>query len=144
MITHSDTHVIIEHMDRMFKELYESQYKEFKGANNMIEGALLTYSDQIRLEEQEKARIATEQVRKEEQKKARIAAEKARKREQEKARIAAEQAAEQARKEEREGVARNMKNLGIDAEIIAKSTGLSIEDVTRLDREADTPDSAHI
>jgi predicted transposase/invertase (TIGR01784 family) len=120
----------------MFKELYESQYKEFEGANKMIEGALLTYSDQIRLEEQEKARIAAEQIRKEERKKARIAAEKARKRELEKA--------EQARKEEREGVARNMKNLGVDAEIIAQSTGLSIEDVTRLDREAGTPGSAHI
>ncbi|MDR1204795.1 MAG: hypothetical protein LBL26_04850 [Peptococcaceae bacterium] len=58
VITREDAGIIIACMDHMFVELYGSQYKEFKEANEMLQGALVTSIDKAvektRLEDQEK------------------------------------------------------------------------------------------
>ncbi|MDR1193395.1 MAG: hypothetical protein LBK98_04365 [Peptococcaceae bacterium] len=58
VITREDAGIIIDCVNHMFVELYGSQYKEFKGANEMLQGALVTSIDKAvektRLEERAK------------------------------------------------------------------------------------------
>jgi hypothetical protein len=53
-ITNDDAAVILGLTDRLFKELYRDRYKEFKEAEDMLQGALRTQMDVMREEMQSK------------------------------------------------------------------------------------------
>lgn len=40
--------VVLEHMEKLFEQVYKNEYEEFKEVDTMLEGALPTYSE-IRL-----------------------------------------------------------------------------------------------
>jgi predicted transposase/invertase (TIGR01784 family) len=55
LFTATDKQVVIEHLERLFQELY-MEYTEFKETNMILQDRILTYSEEVAKQEREKAR----------------------------------------------------------------------------------------
>jgi hypothetical protein len=124
LITTEDVRLISDHIDRLLSELYKNRYEEFKEADEMLQGALKTYSE-----------IAAEQARLDERK----LWQEARQKEQETWQKEQEtwQKEQETWQRERKQMIENLTAMGMDKQNIAHAMNLSVDDVVKLSLKKD-------